>query len=92
MTKLAGKRSLITAGEQGIGLAISQQLLRPGCDVYVYCRSSIDAAHGLERESKSLGRGGTADDVARAAVFFASEFDGFISGATLDINGGMYCC
>ena len=38
-----------------------------------------------------LGRGGTADDVARAAVFLASEFDGFITGATLDINGGVYC-
>ncbi len=37
-----------------------------------------------------LGRPGTADDVARAAVFLASEFDGFITGATLDINGGVY--
>jgi 3-oxoacyl-[acyl-carrier protein] reductase len=37
-----------------------------------------------------LGRGGSADDVARAAVFLASEFDGFITGATLDINGGVY--
>ena len=39
-----------------------------------------------------LGRGGNADDVARAAVFLASEFDGFITGATLDINGGVYGC
>jgi 3-oxoacyl-[acyl-carrier protein] reductase len=37
-----------------------------------------------------LGRGGNADDVARAAVFLASEYDGFITGATLDINGGVY--
>lgn len=37
-----------------------------------------------------LGRPGNADDVARAAVFLASEFDGFINGATLDINGGAY--
>ena len=39
-----------------------------------------------------LGRGGNADDVARAAVFLASEYDGFITGATLDINGGVYAC
>jgi 3-oxoacyl-[acyl-carrier protein] reductase len=39
-----------------------------------------------------LGRAGTADDVARAAVFLASEFDGFITGATIDINGGVYAC
>jgi 3-oxoacyl-[acyl-carrier protein] reductase len=28
--------------------------------------------------------------VARAAVFLASEYDGFITGATLDVNGGVY--
>lgn len=39
-----------------------------------------------------LARGGNADDVARAAVFLASEFDGFITGATLDVNGGVYGC
>jgi 3-oxoacyl-[acyl-carrier protein] reductase len=37
-----------------------------------------------------LGRAGNADDVARAAVFLASEYDGFITGVTLDINGGVY--
>jgi 3-oxoacyl-[acyl-carrier protein] reductase len=38
-----------------------------------------------------LGRGGAAEDVARAVAYLASEYDGFISGATLDINGGVYC-
>jgi 3-oxoacyl-[acyl-carrier protein] reductase len=37
-----------------------------------------------------VGRSGNPDDVARAAVFLAAEFDGFIQGATLDINGGAY--
>ena len=37
-----------------------------------------------------LGRAGNVDDVARAILFFASEYDGFITGATLDINGGVY--
>jgi 3-oxoacyl-[acyl-carrier protein] reductase len=35
-------------------------------------------------------RAGNADDVARAVLFLASEYDGFITGATLDINGGVY--
>ena len=38
-----------------------------------------------------LGRSGNAEDVARAVVFLASEYDGFITGATIDINGGVYC-
>ncbi len=37
-----------------------------------------------------LGRAGTPEDVARAVVFLASEYDGFIHGTTLDINGGVY--
>jgi 3-oxoacyl-[acyl-carrier protein] reductase len=37
-----------------------------------------------------LGRAGAPADVARAVVYLASEFDGFITGATLDINGGVY--
>lgn len=35
-------------------------------------------------------RPGYTEDVARAVVYLASEFDGFITGATLDINGGAY--
>ena len=38
-----------------------------------------------------LGRSGNPEDIARAIVFLASEYDGFINGATLDINGGVYC-
>ena len=38
-----------------------------------------------------LGRAGNAEDVARPVAFLASEYDGFITGATLDINGGVYC-
>lgn len=41
-------------------------------------------------EQIPLGRAGAPDDVARAVVYLASEFDGFITGATLDINGGVY--
>jgi len=37
-----------------------------------------------------IERAGNADDVARAVVYLASEYDGFITGATLDINGGVY--
>ncbi len=41
-------------------------------------------------EGIPLGRAGTPEDVARAVSFLASEYDGFITGATLDINGGVY--
>ena len=37
-----------------------------------------------------IQRAGNADDVARAVAYLGSEYDGFITGATLDINGGVY--
>ena len=58
--------------------------------------SRFHATHTTE-ESKNetirgipLGRAGVCEDVARAVAFLASEYDGFITGATLDINGGVY--
>jgi 3-oxoacyl-[acyl-carrier protein] reductase len=56
MSKLQGKRALVTAGAQGIGLAISHHLLAAGCDVFVHYRSSADGARSLEAEAKKLGR------------------------------------
>lgn len=41
-------------------------------------------------ESIPIQRSGNVDDVARAVVYLGSEYDGFITGATLDINGGVY--
>src|SRR5262245_56810389 len=55
MHKLHGKRALVTAGAQGIGLAISRQLLATGCDVFIHYRTSAEAARALEAEAKALG-------------------------------------
>jgi 3-oxoacyl-[acyl-carrier protein] reductase len=37
-----------------------------------------------------LGRNGTAEDVAKAIVFLASDAAGFITGEYLAVNGGLY--
>lgn len=41
-------------------------------------------------EKFPLGRIGTADEVASAALYFASKESGFSTGAVLDVNGGMF--
>ena len=38
----------------------------------------------------ALGRGGRVEDVAAAVCFFASEEAGWITGQTLNVNGGSY--
>lgn len=45
--KLKGKKALVTAGAQGIGLEISRQLLDAGCDVAVHYFSSDETAQEL---------------------------------------------
>jgi 3-oxoacyl-[acyl-carrier protein] reductase len=56
MSKLNGKRALVTAGAQGIGLAITRQLLAAGCEVFVHYRNSGEAARALEADALKLGR------------------------------------
>lgn len=58
--------------------------------------SAFHEIHSTEESKKAmikdipLQRAGTCEDVARAVAFLASEHNGFITGATLDINGGSY--
>ncbi len=42
------------------------------------------------RRQTPLGRAGTAEEVANAVVFLASDAASFINGAILDINGGRF--
>ncbi|MGG5818314.1 SDR family NAD(P)-dependent oxidoreductase [Falsiroseomonas sp. HW251] len=37
-----------------------------------------------------LGRTGTADDIANAIVFLASDQAAYLTGVSLDVNGGLY--
>jgi 3-oxoacyl-[acyl-carrier protein] reductase len=37
-----------------------------------------------------LGRTGTADDIANAVVFLASDQAAYLTGVSLDVNGGLY--
>jgi len=41
-------------------------------------------------DSIPLGRLGSADDVANAALFLASDLSTYLTGITLDVNGGMH--
>ena len=41
------------------------------------------------RDAIPLKRGGTAEDVANACVFLASDMSSYITGQTLSVDGGM---
>jgi len=48
------------------------------------------AMAGVALLARELGRPGTADDVAAAACFLASDEAAYITGQVLAVNGGMY--
>lgn len=51
-----------------------------------------DAVRRLYIEDTPLGRLETAEDVAKVAVFLASADSDFITGASIDVNGGAHMC
>jgi 3-oxoacyl-[acyl-carrier protein] reductase len=53
-------------------------------------RALTDAQREKLMEKIPLGRLGTPQDIAHAVAFLASPQAGYITGATLHVNGGMY--
>lgn len=77
-------------GTQGIRV----NAVAPGLILGTSFHSTHTTSASAEATIASLpvGRAGTVDDVARVVTFLAGERDGFIHGATIDINGGAYFC
>ena len=90
----AAKAALI-----GFTKSLAQEIGSRGITVNCVAPGFIDTdmTHALAGEQRDklvgripLGRLGTPDDIAHAVVFLASNEAGYISGATLHVNGGMY--
>jgi acetoacetyl-CoA reductase/3-oxoacyl-[acyl-carrier protein] reductase len=51
----------------------------------------LESAAGQEKvRSIPIGRIATCDEVADVVVFLASDKAGYITGQTINVNGGMY--
>lgn len=95
MSRLAGKRALITGGSRGIGAAIARRLAAEGADVALTYERSAEKAAAVVREIEALGRKGfaiAADSADPAAVTRAVDEAAKALGG-LDIlvnNAGIY--
>jgi NAD(P)-dependent dehydrogenase (short-subunit alcohol dehydrogenase family) len=58
-----------------------------------YCSAQPDPGATLAEvvAMHPIGRLGTPDDVARAAVYFASDDSSWVTGASLAVDGGLLC-
>lgn len=88
------------AGVIGLARAMAKELGPDGIRVNSIAPSWIDTdiTAGLLTDdirdqiiaTVPLGRGGKAEDVAGVVVFLASELAAYVTGTTIDVNGGSY--
>ncbi len=87
------------AGLIGLTKSLARELASRGITVNAIAPGFIQTAmtDALSEEQKSgilaqvpLGRYGTDTDIAAAVLFLASEGASYITGHTLDVNGGMF--
>ncbi len=91
------------AASKGGVLSLTRSIARefgaPGIRANAICPAMIDTPmlDGLSAdrlkgivEAIPLKRTGTTRELAGACLFLASELSGFVTGATLDVNGGTH--
>jgi 3-oxoacyl-[acyl-carrier protein] reductase len=87
------------AGLIGLTKSLARELSSRNIRVNAVSPGFIDTdmTAGLNVELKAkmteaipLGRLGTADEVARAVLFLASDAASYVTGEVLKVNGGMY--
>jgi 3-oxoacyl-[acyl-carrier protein] reductase len=100
LTGMAGENPVIYSAAKGGIHAFSKSLARevaPSIRVNVIAPGFIDTAFGDEASAAwrahvervtPLGRWGTPEDVAHAAVYLASDAAAFVTGQVLMVNGG----
>ena len=86
------------AGMIGFSKALAQEVASRGITVNLIAPGMIktpmtdvltEEQRGRMMERIPLGRLGTSDEIAAAAVYLASAEAGYVTGATLHVNGGM---
>ena len=92
--------SAAKAGQVGLAKAMARELGPDGIRVNSVAPSLIDTdivAGLMTEETKAkivanvpLGRAGKVEDVAGAITFLASDLSAYVTGTTIDVNGGSY--
>ena len=87
------------AGMHGFTMALAREVARRGVTVNSvspgYCETALVMAMPQEIrdrivEDVPVGRLGQPDEIARAVAFLTDDAAGFVTGANLPVNGGMF--
>jgi len=84
----------------GLAKALGRELAPDNIRVNALATGTVDndfSKGRMTREIKDqvaarvpLGRLGTPEDMANACLFLASEMSAYVTGAVLDVNGGLH--
>ena len=85
---------LHTAANELGPFGIRVNAVNPGLIRTRLTQSAFDSPEVIREYFRAIpmGRGGEPSEVAKAAVFLASDWAGYITGATLLVDGGQMCC
>lgn len=102
LSSMAGRQGGITSGihystSKGAIITMTKHFAKVGAAFNINCNAvapglietDMTATFGYKNESVPLGRLGTAVDCANAIEFLASDRSSYITGCTIDVNGGM---
>lgn len=88
------------AGIMGLAKALGRELAPEGIRVNAIAPGTVDNDFTKGRmtddikaqiaERVPMGRLGTPDEIAQACLFLASEMSSYVTGAVLDVNGGLH--
>ena len=87
------------AGLHGFTMSLALEVATKGITVNIvspgYIRTAMTGAMPVEIQDKitasiPAGRMGRPDDIARAVVFLSDDAAGYITGANLPVNGGLF--
>lgn len=84
MSRLKGRVALIAGGASGIGEATVRLFVEEGASVEV-----VPLMKGVLENFQPIKRTGLPEDVARAALWLASDESGFVNGHALVVDGGL---
>lgn len=102
LSSMAGRQGGITSGvhyatAKGAIITMTKQFAKAAAAFNInvnavapgLIETDMTATFGYKSESVPLGRLGTAEDCANAIEFLVSERSSYITGCTIDVNGGM---
>jgi 3-oxoacyl-[acyl-carrier protein] reductase len=94
-TNYAAAKAALIGFTKSLAQEVASRNITVNCVAPGFIDTDMTRALGEAQREKlveriPLGRLGSPDDIAHAVVFLASREAGYITGATLHVNGGMY--